>query len=76
MKAIRDVLAAFLALFAIVVSAFNLCPEFERTDHQVSWRQIANVLNEEWICNGKSASGKLEIALSLCADCGRVTVDS
>ena len=26
--------------------------------------------------NGKSASGKLEIALALAADCGRVTVDS
>jgi hypothetical protein len=54
MKAIRDVLAAFLALFAIVVSAFDLWPEFERTEHQVSWCQIANVLSEEWICNGKS----------------------
>jgi len=58
MKAIRDVLAAFLALFAIVVSAFDLWPEFERTEHQVSWCQIANVLSEDWICNGKSACRK------------------
>jgi hypothetical protein len=52
-EAIRDVLAAFLALFAIVVSAFDLWPEFERTEHQVSWCQIANALSEEWICEGK-----------------------
>jgi hypothetical protein len=37
--------------------------------------QVCNRTNEISLTPQKSASGKLEIALALATDCGRVTVD-
>lgn len=47
MKAIRDVLAAFLALFAIVVSAFDLWPNLNE-------QNIRSVGAKSLMCSARS----------------------